>query len=54
MSFLLFAYVLYIKYIVGHYLSEGGWDFEEPGLVEGISAYSRGVGTRKSIRFLPN
>ena len=23
-----------------------GWDFEQPGLVEGVSAHGRGVGSR--------
>ena len=25
---------------------QGGWGFEQPGLVGGVSAYSRGVGTK--------
>jgi len=25
---------------------EVGWGFEQPGLVEGVPAYGRGVGTR--------
>jgi len=30
-----------------------GWGFKHPGLVEGVSAHGRGVGTRCSLRFLP-
>jgi len=30
-----------------------GWGFEQPGLVEGVPAHGRGVGTRLSIRSLP-
>jgi len=30
-----------------------GWDFEQPGLVEGVHAHGRGVGTRWSLRSLP-
>jgi len=30
-----------------------GWGFEQPGPVEGVPAYGRGVGTRWSLRSLP-
>jgi len=31
-----------------------GWGFKQPGPVEGVPAHGRGVGTRWSIRSLPN
>ena len=30
-----------------------GWGFEQPGLVEGVPAHGRGVGTRWSLKYLP-
>ena len=30
-----------------------GWGFEQPGLVEGVPAHGRGVGTRWSLMSLP-
>jgi len=30
-----------------------GWGIEQPGLVEGVPAHGRGVGTRRSVRSLP-
>ena len=30
-----------------------GWSSEQPGLVEDVPAYGRGVGTRWSLRSLP-
>jgi len=30
-----------------------GWGFEQPGLVEGVPAHGRGVGTRCYIIWLP-
>jgi len=30
-----------------------GWSSEQPGLVEGVPAHGRGVGTRWSLRPLP-
>lgn len=41
--FLLFVYVLYIKYIEGNYLNEVGRDFEEPGLVEDVPPMTEGL-----------
>jgi len=32
---------------------QAGWGFEQPGLVEGVPAHSRWVGTRRSLRSLP-
>jgi len=32
---------------------QAGWVFEQPGLVEGVAAHSKGVGTRRSLRSLP-
>ena len=29
------------------------WDFEQPGLVEGVPAHGRGAGMRWAIRCLP-
>jgi len=37
----------------GSVLGQPGWGFEQPGLVEGVPAHGRGVGTRVSLRFLP-
>lgn len=42
-SFSLFVYVLYIKYIEGNYLNEVGRDFEEPGLVEDFPPMAEGL-----------
>jgi len=30
-----------------------GWGFEQPGLVEGVPAHGRGIGTRWSLRSVP-
>jgi len=30
-----------------------GWSFEQHGLVEGVPAHGRGVGTRWSLKFIP-
>jgi len=30
-----------------------GWGFEHPGLVEGVPAHGRGIGTRWALRSLP-
>jgi len=30
-----------------------GWDFEQPVLVEAVTAPGRGIGTRQSLRSLP-
>ena len=39
--------------IPGHVQGQDGWVFEQPGLVEGVPAHGRGVGTRWSIRSVP-
>jgi len=33
---------------------QAGWGFEQPGLVGGVPAYSRGVGTRWPLRVPSN
>ena len=37
----------------GSVQGQAGWGFEQPGLVEGVPAHGRGVGTRGSVRSLP-
>ena len=37
----------------GRVQGQAGWSSEQPGLVEGVHAHGRGVGTRWSLRSLP-
>jgi len=38
----------------GSVQGQAGWGFEQPGLVEGVPAHGRGVGTRRALRLLLN
>ena len=37
----------------GSVQGQGGWDFEQSNLAEGVPTYGKGVGTRWSLRSLP-
>jgi len=37
----------------GSVQNQAGWGFERPGLMEGVPAHGRMIGTRSSLRSLP-